>query len=262
MKATILQKIIEQKKVDLEARKANLPLIQLQRKTENSQIKTASFFKALITQGPALIAEIKRVSPSKGPLRPELDPIDLAHEYQTAGAKAISVLTEEKFFGGSDEDLQAVKANTQVPILRKDFTIDAYQIYEAKQLGASAILLIANILSNTQLKNFSELAQKLGLDVLLEVHNRDELQKALATEPKIIGVNNRNLHTFEVNLQTSFDLIQEFNKQTNAVWVSESGIYEKEQIISLQKVGYKAFLIGESLLKAERPADKLRELIS
>ncbi|MDX1921110.1 MAG: indole-3-glycerol phosphate synthase TrpC [Candidatus Caenarcaniphilales bacterium] len=260
----ILDKIIRQKRIDLELRKSKVNLKDLIKKAESlSGNSTVSFYDSLQSSSQsAIIAEVKRVSPSKGPLRPELNPIELALDYQKAGAKAISVLTEEKFFMGSDNDLLEIKSKTEIPILRKDFTIDEYQIWEAKLLGASAILLIAAVLSEEVLIEFSGLAKTMGLDVLLEVHDRDETIKALKAKPKILGVNNRNLKTFEVSLETSKNIIQEFRNSQVALWVSESGIYDATQIKELKQSGFKAFLIGESLLKAKEPQSKLQELIN
>ncbi len=259
---TILDKIVEQKKIDLEILKKQKPLEQLKELLQEKTLNTSSFFEALNGgNGSNIIAEIKRRSPSKGPLRPDLDPINLATEYTSAGAKAISVLTEEKFFGGSDTDLVKVASKVTVPILRKDFTVDEYQIWEAKLIGASAILLIAAVLSEAELTELYNLATEIGLDVLVEVHNEEEAEKALKIKPQILGVNNRNLHTFEVSLNTSVKLIHKFGSEHSGVWVSESGIHKKEDILMLTNQGFKAFLIGESLLKSTNPSDKLKELL-
>lgn len=257
----ILEKIVQQKKTDLQIQKEKLPLKILQKQVEQNNFSIANFKQALEQKQINIIAEIKRFSPSKGPLRPDLNPIELAQEYAQNGACAISVLTEEKFFKGSPNDLKKIKSNTNLPLLRKDFIIDEYQIWEAPLIGASAILLIAAILDENQIISFSELAAKLNLDVLLEVHNEAETIKALKAQPQILGVNNRNLQNFEVSLNTSFDLIQKFKNSNSQVWVSESGIFEKSQIIELQEAGFKAFLIGESLLKAQSPAQKLKDLL-
>ena len=268
---TILDKIINQKKIDLAEQKKDLPLDKLKelvKENEKKNEKSLSFYESLAgNQGTNIIAEIKRVSPSKGPLRPDLNPIDLAKEYESSGAKAISVLTEEKFFHGSLKDLIAVNENVQIPILRKDFVVDEYQIWEAKLYGASAVLLIAAVLSIEEMGIFYELANKLGLNALFEVHNEEEINKIISLEPKIIGVNNRNLHTFEVSLDTSFSLISKYgerfkNDKFSTLWVSESGIYERSEIASLMNAGFKAFLIGESLLKFPTPSEKLKELLA
>lgn len=259
----ILDKIVKQKKADLAIRKSQLSLPELIKKTEKHDSKSQlSFFNYLHSfEGTAIIAEIKRVSPSKGPLRPELNPIELALNYQEAGARAVSVLTEEKFFHGSDKDLIEIKSKVTIPILRKDFTIEEYQIWEAKLIGASAILLIAAILSTEEIIKFSELANSLGLDVLIEVHNREETLQALKAKPKILGVNNRDLKTFQVSLETSKNLINEFQNSGIELWISESGINEAEEIKDLKQCGFKGFLIGEALLRAKKPEMKLKELI-
>lgn len=259
----ILDKIVKQKKADLVVRKSQVSLSELIKKTEKQDsINKTSFFDHIESfQGTSIIAEIKRVSPSKGPLRPELNPIELAFDYQKAGARAVSVLTEEKFFHGSDKDLLEVKSKVNIPILRKDFTIDEYQIWEAKLIGANAILLIAAILSEKELIDFSQLAHSLGLDVLIEVHDKEETIKALKAKPKILGVNNRDLKTFQVSIETSKNIINEFKNSSVKLWISESGINEAKEIKELKESGFKAFLIGEALLKAKDPEIKLKELI-
>ncbi|MDJ0625396.1 MAG: indole-3-glycerol phosphate synthase TrpC [Candidatus Caenarcaniphilales bacterium] len=262
---TILDEIVEKKRADLIIKKNILSAKHLEEKVINKlkiNRSKISFCEAINnSENTNIIAEIKRVSPSKGPLRPDLDPINLAMSYEQSGACAVSVLTEEHFFKGSDHDLQEVNKKLRIPLLRKDFTIDEYQIWEAKLIGADAILLIASILSEEELVKFSTLAKSLELDILLEVHNEAELEKALVAKPQILGVNNRNLKTFEVNLQTSFNLISKYKTCNTAAWVSESGIYEREQIDDLSTAGFKAFLIGESLLKHKNPAEKLKELV-
>ena len=265
MKANFLQNIIEHKKQDLEILKAQKSLNQLIYEVNNlnniTEKNNAEFLKALSDENNInIIAEIKRFSPSKGALRPDLNPIELAETYQEAGAKAISVLTEKHFFKGHNQDLEQVKQKVKIPILRKDFIIDKYQIWESKLIGANAILLIAAILSLSELIEFSAIAKDLNLDILFEVHDRDELIKCLKAKPQILGINNRNLKTFEVDLNISHSLIQEFKSSDIQVWVSESGINDCEDIINLHKSGFKAFLIGESLLKSQDPASKLINL--
>ncbi len=266
MKANILQNIVEQKKKDLEIiqfRKGLEELIQeVNNLNNNDENENADrFLKALSDENNInIIAEIKRFSPSKGALRPDLNPIELAKAYESAGAKAISVLTEEHFFKGFNQDLEQVKQKVQIPILRKDFIIDKYQIWESKLMAANAILLIAAILSLNELIEFAAIARDLSLDILFEVHDKDELLKCLKVKPQILGINNRNLKTFEVDLNISHNLIQEFKNSDIQVWVSESGINEPKDILDLRESGFKAFLIGESLLKAKNPALKLKTL--
>lgn len=260
---TYLDKIVAQKKLRVNERILQKPLNELVAEVEKLSVNSKnSFYESLKRPiGPSIIAEIKRKSPSKGPLFENLEPLALATEYLNGGASAFSILTEEDFFAGSDDDLKKVQQALQLPILRKDFTVFEYQIWEAKLLGASAILLIAAILSDVEMTKFYELAEKLNLDVLFEVHDKPELERVLSLNPKIVGVNNRNLKTFAVNLQTSFALRESYSNNSEILWVSESGIENKAQIDLLFKAGFKSFLIGETLLKNNNPKEKLRELL-
>lgn len=218
-----------------------------------------SFSRALRTHALAIIAEVKKASPSKGLLQPNFHPAEIARAYQAGGAACISVLTDRDFFQGSLEDLRAARDAVSLPVLRKDFTIDRLQILEAAAAGADAILLIAAILSVSELRAFREFAESFGLAVLVEVHDRGELSKATDTGAEIIGVNNRNLETFEVTLETSLGLAEFM--PTDAVRISESGIHSRADVTQLQAAGFHAFLVGESLMRAASPADSLRMLI-
>ncbi|GAX89741.1 indole-3-glycerol phosphate synthase TrpC [Effusibacillus lacus] len=195
----------------------------------------------------ALIAEVKKASPSKGVIREDFDPVRIASEYQAAGASAISVLTDEHFFQGHNQYLSRIRQSVQLPLLRKDFIIDERQIYEARLIGADAILLIAGILNLEELRKFRHLAQDLGLDALVEVHDRDELVKALESDARFIGVNNRDLRTFEVDLKTTEALAAEL--PDDCLLVSESGIFTHEDVQAVKKAGAKAILVGESLMR-------------
>lgn len=218
--------------------------------------------EALEADSPMLkiIAEFKRMSPSRGVIRADLSPIDTAGCYERAGACAISVLTDEEYFGGSIDDLIAVRASTRLPILRKDFIIDSIQIYEAASAGVDAILLIAAILDDIALAQMRRITEdELGLDALVEVHTSDELRRALNAGAKLIGVNNRDLRTFEISVSTSKRLIAE--APHDIVMISESGLSNAEQLRPLYALGFRGFLIGESLMQADDPASALRDMI-
>ncbi len=206
-----------------------------------------------------IIAEFKRQSPSKGLINGEAKPEEVAKAYQEAGVSAMSVLTDKEFFGGAIPDLQAARSVTNIPILRKDFTVDEYQIVEARAIGASAILLIASCLSKEEIQRFAKLAVDLGLDVLFEVHNREELDK-YCDEIGVVGVNNRNLKTFEVNVQNSIDLLQFFPDGVKKV--AESGISSIDTIKMLKQEGFDGFLIGENFMKTSNPGQACIEFCS
>jgi indole-3-glycerol phosphate synthase len=253
-----LQAIIAQKQLEVAKLKKfilNEPTSELARclQGEVSERKIKSLEKSLNADNLAVIAEIKRHSPANGMLSEILDPVLLAKQYQQAGSAAISVLTDEMFFKGSLNDLQQVSlslANTSCPILRKDFIIDEIQIAEAAVYGADAILLIVAVLQD-KTQELLDYATYLGLDVLLEVHTSEELALALDTDAQIIGINNRNLNTFVVDVQTSYDLIDDIPK--NIIAVSESGISDKNTAQSLYAAGFNAVLVGEALVKANNP---------
>lgn len=207
----------------------------------------------------AVIAELKKASPSKGLIRADFDVTALARELETAGAAALSVLTDEEFFQGSLENLRTASAETQLPCLRKDFIVDEFQLVEARAHRADAVLLIVAALSQKELAALAKRARQMGLDVLCETHDAEELQRAADSGCDLIGVNNRDLRTFKAELETSFRLADRFPK--NVVRVAESGIQSGIDIAKLRAVGYQAFLIGESLMRAERPGSALRALI-
>ncbi len=218
------------------------------------------FAQRLRGHGISVIAEIKKASPSKGLLQADFHPALIAHHYEQGGAACLSVLTDKAYFQGSLHDLEAARAATELPVLRKDFTIDRLQIFEAAAHGADAILLIAAILDTQELRDFRELAQSLELAALVEVHNHDELGKAIDSGAEIIGVNNRNLETFEVSLDTSLRL--SYLMPSGVTRVTESGIFTRGDIETLSAAGFHAFLIGESLMKSPDPRAALRALIS
>jgi indole-3-glycerol phosphate synthase len=255
---TILETIVAHKRIEVADRKAGVPLSALLDGLVRAE-SPRGFAEALVSAArpaPRVIAEIKRHSPSKGVLRPDLDPVGLARIYEQNGASAISVLTDERFFGGSLDDLRAVRAATSLPLLRKDFMIDAYQFYEARLAGADAVLLIAAILSTEQMTAFAALASELGMAALVEVHNEAELASAVDAGAALIGINNRDLHTFNVTLDATRALRPLV--PPGAIVVSESGIHTEADRESLRALGVDALLIGESLLVSADVAQATR----
>jgi indole-3-glycerol phosphate synthase len=251
----ILATIVEQKKLDLTVREAGI-----EQRAERSIPQRRDFLAAVSTRTPAVIAEIKKASPSKGVLAQEFHPAGIARVYQAGGAAALSVLTDEKHFQGSLSDLESAREAVQLPVLRKDFTIDPYHVHQAAAHGADAILLIAAILSEREMRDLRELADRYRMEALVEVHDAEELQPALASGARIIGVNNRNLHTFEVSLDTSLRLSDKI--PAGVVRVAESGIHSSADVQQLSSAGYQAFLVGEHLMKSGDPAGALRALLS
>lgn len=243
---TYLDRIVPAVRRRLGERRQKTPLAKLL--TEISSEPAASFREAVASPGISLIAEVKRASPSKGPIRPDLEVGPLVQAYERAGARAISVLTEEDFFKGSLEDLAAAAVGTKLPLLRKDFIVDEYQIVEARVAGASAVLLIAALLSDDELKRLTGRAEDLGLDVLLEVHDSEELTRSLRLEYPIIGVNNRDLRTFEVSLETTSRLAELM--PPGRLLVGESGIRSHDDVRQLESKGVDSVLVGETLLRS------------
>lgn len=243
---TILDKIIADKKKEVNYKKSVIPLQQLQNSVLFDR-NVYSLSKNLKNSNSGIIAEHKRRSPSKSVINQSLNCFDVVQAYQKAGVCGISVLTDGKYFGGSLDDLLVARANCQLPLLRKDFVVDAYQIYEAKAFGADVVLLIASVLTKQELKTLSNLAKELGLEVLLEVHNQEELEKSVSLKVDLIGVNNRNLKTFEVDINHS-KILAKLIPDT-FVKVSESGISNAGAIKELRPFGYKGFLIGENFMK-------------
>ena len=245
----ILDEIVLNTKTKLEDKKLHLPFNELLSKINLENIEQSNFKKNLENKSKAIIAEIKKASPSAGVISENFDPILKAKEYESFGASALSILTEEDYFLGSIEYLKQVKAITNLPILRKDFIIDEYQIYESKLIGADCILLIASILNDNELFTFSETAEKLGLDFIIEVHDENELSRVEQFSNALIGVNNRNLKTFEVDLNNSIKLKEIF--KGNNIFIAESGIKSFKDIEILQEHNINVFLIGESLMKGD-----------
>ena len=244
---SILQKIVTNTKVNLIEKKAQLPLEQIKLSLEDLSLPKGKFKDNILNKDEAIIAEIKKASPSAGVIDEDFNPVKKALEYEAFGASALSILTEENFFMGSVDYLKKVKAITSLPILRKDFMIDEYQVYESKLIGADCILLIASILSDQQIEDFIYIAKKLDLDYLIEVHDENELKRVEHFDDALIGVNNRNLKTFEVDLNNSVRLRNLF-KQKN-IFIAESGIKTREDLNYLKQNNIKVFLIGESLMR-------------
>ncbi|EKO36019.1 indole-3-glycerol phosphate synthase [SAR86 cluster bacterium SAR86E] len=244
---SILQTIVTNTKANLIEKKAQLPLEQIKLSLEDLSLPKGKFKDNILNKDEAIIAEIKKASPSAGVIDEDFNPVKKALEYEAFGASALSILTEENFFMGSVDYLKKVKAITSLPILRKDFMIDEYQVYESKLIGADCILLIASILSDQQIEDFIYIAKKLDLDYLIEVHDENELKRVEHFDDALIGVNNRNLKTFEVDLNNSVRLRNLF-KQKN-IFIAESGIKTREDMNYLKQNNIKVFLIGESLMR-------------
>ncbi|MFL2767748.1 MAG: indole-3-glycerol phosphate synthase TrpC [Dehalococcoidia bacterium] len=256
----ILDKIVNQIKIDLLEQKNKYPF-EMMNKEIDYDYKSQSLRKSLNQDGLSIIAEIKDTSPSKGKLMQNIDFISLAKQYFEADVSGISVVTEKNFFNGSINSISKLKSIDEynlTPVLRKDFIIDEYQIFQSKLIKADAILLIASILDETQLKKFISLADELNLDYIVEIHNEDELDKVLKINPKIIGINNRNLNNFQVDINTTLNLIDKI--PNSIITISESGIYNSTDMQKLYDKGCNGVLIGESIITSENPYEKIIEL--
>ena len=253
----ILARIVEHKRSELSHSIASRGLLE-RRAAERTDFR--DFRAALTVQTPAVIAEIKKASPSRGILCEDFKPASIALTYAQGGAAVLSVLTDRKFFEGCLDDLEAARAAVSIPVLRKDFTLDEFHVIEAAAHGADAILLIAALLEETELRRLRELAAHYRIAALVEVHDEEELARALASGAEIVGVNNRNLHTFDVTLETSLRLAKKI--PANVIKVSESGFHSRADVRKLQSAGYQAFLIGEHLMRSADPAAALKALRS
>ncbi|MEM7194526.1 MAG: indole-3-glycerol phosphate synthase TrpC [Pseudomonadota bacterium] len=257
----ILDKIVAHKLDEIAARRQLRPQSELIEQSE-SMPPARGFYRAMVSNTEAnraaIIAEIKKASPSKGVIREDFDPVEIAQSYTRFGATCLSVLTDEDFFQGHDRYLAEVREACPLPIIRKDFMIEPYQIYESRVLGADAVLLIVAALDDARLHALAGVADALGLDILVEVHNGEELQRALQLPAKLIGINNRNLRTFETSLQTTLDLRSEIPR--DRLLVTESGIHNREDVELMQNSGVNAFLVGESFMRAAEPGQKMQEL--
>lgn len=251
----ILARIVDRKRAQLAQVAAKRAALE---QRAAARIDVRDFRAALTRRVPAVIAEVKKASPSKGILAADFDPVRIARSYATGGASALSVLTDEEFFQGSLADLEAARVAVEIPVLRKDFTIDELHVIEAAAHGADAILLIAAILTVDEMRRFRELAARYHIAALVEVHDAAELEEALASGAEILGVNNRNLHTFEVTLETSLKLAGRIPQ--DVIRVSESGIHNRADVETLRAAGFQAFLVGEHLMKSADPSGALRAL--
>lgn len=261
MAEDILQRIVATKKTEVAAAEADMPLDFL-RRLAGMEKNRRPFLERLREPGPHgvnIIAEIKRASPSKGMIRPDLNPAVYARAYQAGGAAAMSVLTDQSYFHGGFEDLIQAREVSALPALRKDFLISEYQIYQSAVQGADAVLFIVRILTPDQLRDFLAIAEDLGLDALVEVHDEPELDTALEAGAKLVGVNNRNLRSFETSLDTAVGLREKMGAEVVAV--AESGIHNREDILRLNEAGFHNFLVGESIVRAPDPEFFLRELM-
>ncbi|MEZ5466769.1 MAG: indole-3-glycerol phosphate synthase TrpC [Lysobacterales bacterium] len=257
----ILERILARKREEVAARRAAWPLEKL--RSHTAEVPTTRGFeaslRARIRHGqPAVIAEVKKASPSKGVIRPNFDPTAIAQSYASAGAACLSVLTDEDFFQGHDRYLTQARRACVLPILRKDFTIDEYQIYESRELGADCILLIVAALPDSRLSEFTDLALELGIDVLMEVHDGEELERALTTRASLIGINNRNLRTFETSLDTTLALKPLV--PADRLLVTESGIATRADVERMRANDVHAFLVGETFMRAPDPGAELEQL--
>ena len=259
----VLQRILARKQEEVAARREHVSLFEL--KTRAASMPPlrgfADAIEARIASGqPAVIAEVKKASPSKGVIRAHFDPAAIARSYEAGGAACLSVLTDVDFFQGSDEFLRQARAACALPVLRKDFIVDAWQLYEARGLGADCVLLIAAALDDARLSEFAFIAGELGMDVLVEVHDLDELERALPVPARLLGINNRNLRTFEVSLQATLDL--QPMVPADRVLVTESGILARADVALMREAGVHAFLVGEAFMRAPDPGTALRELFA
>jgi indole-3-glycerol phosphate synthase len=261
MTGTVLDTIVARKREEVADRKAHRSQTELATAAKSADPPRgfAAALRAKIDAGcSAVIAEIKKASPSKGVIRKDFDPVAIARSYAQAGAACLSVLTDRDFFQGSDDYLQAARAATALPVLRKDFIIDPYQVYESRTLGADCVLLIASALGPAELSDLKSLAESLSLDVLIEVHDASELDRALSLRPTMVGINNRNLKTFETSLQNTLDLLPRIPSDMLAI--TESGIHSVEDVATLRQKGVNAFLVGEAFMRADDPGAALRAL--
>ena len=255
---TFLETVVERTQADVAARKLRVPATELEGRLGPAP-RGRPFSEGLIDEGISLIAEMKRASPSKGPIRPGASVTEVVRAYQEAGARAVSVLTEGAYFGGSLDDLVEARGACDLPLLRKDFVVDDYQLLEARAAGADAVLLIVAALDTEHLEHLMGMASDLGMDTLVEVHDEEEVETAVESGAEVIGINNRNLHSLEVDLETTFRLLADVPAGT--VVVAESGIAEREDVERLEEAGVDAILVGETLMRADDPVRAVRDLL-
>ena len=260
---TILRKIIARKHEEVAERRQQRSVAALQDAllSVDSVRGFADAMQRRVDAGQAaVIAELKKASPSKGVIREDFCPVEIASSYEQRGATCLSVLTDVDFFQGSDEYLQQARAACSLPVLRKDFIVDSYQVYEARAIGADCILLITASLDDDTMHSLNDLAHELGMDVLVEVHNAEELQRALTIDNRLLGINNRNLHTFDVSLNTTFELLAQI--PDDRLVVTESGIHTKDDVSAMVQRNVYAFLVGEAFMRQPDPGKMLQELFS
>ncbi|SFB99773.1 indole-3-glycerol phosphate synthase [Marinospirillum celere] len=258
---TILRKIVERKHQEVAERQQQVSIKDLQKKADQADLPrgfTQALFNKLENQQPAVIAEIKKASPSKGILREDFIPAEIAQRYEACGAACLSVLTDRDFFQGHEDYLQEARAACHLPVIRKDFIVDPYQVFEARAIHADCILLIAACLNDEQMSELNLLAHELGMDVLIEVHNREELDRALKLPNRILGINNRDLHSFEVSLSHTWDLLPAIPE--DRLVITESGILKRADVQAMQARQVNAFLVGEAFMRQEDPGRALEEL--
>ena len=262
---TVLKTIIERKYEEVKERSARCTIADLEKRIQAQQGTdfdprgfTDNIAFSIVGRNCAVIAEVKKASPSKGVLREHFDPVAIAKSYQQGGATCLSVLTDADFFQGHEDYLMQARAATSMPVIRKDFIVDPYQVFEARAIGADCILLIAAALEDAQMAELDKLAKRLDMDVLIEVHNGDELERALTLDNRLIGINNRNLHTFEVSLDHTFELLNAIPK--HRIVVTESGIQTREDVAKMHQHDVHTFLVGETFMRADDPGAKLAEL--
>lgn len=257
----ILKKIIKRKHQEVAERLTLRPVKELEKhfsKVEAPRGFADRLVNQIAKKKPAVIAEIKQASPSKGLLRLNFDPVSIAKSYQQGGATCLSVLTDADFFMGSEEYLVAAREATSLPVIRKDFIVDPYQVIEARAIGADAILLIAAALTDAQMNDLNTLALSLGMDVLIEVHNREELMRVLPLKNRLIGINNRDLHTFSLSLNTTLSLMKDISEDYTLI--TESGILDESHVDLMLSNNVYGFLVGEAFMKADQPGEKLKQL--
>ena len=254
---TILDRIVAVKRAEVAQARERAPLSSLEQRVRAAP-PPRDFVGALRARKPAVIAEIKKASPSRGVLRVDFRPADIARSYEKAGAACLSVLTDRDFFQGSSEDLQAARAACALPVLRKDFVIDPYQVFESRAMGADCILLIAACVPAAEMRELESVAQRLGMAVLVEVHDAGELEAALGLRTPLIGINNRNLKTFETRLETTLELLPLVPPER--LVITESGILAVADVQRMQSAGIDSFLVGEAFMRAEDPGKALGQL--
>ena len=257
----ILKKILEYKIEYIDDKKREISLEELKHRSDDSPQRrgfTNSLIKTIANGNPGVIAEIKKASPSKGIICDNFNPDTIAKSYEAAGACCLSVLTDIEFFKGSDEYLKQAHDICNLPILRKDFMIDPYQVYETKVIGADCILIIISALSDMQAQEMVGIANEIGLDILVEVHDREELERGMMLRTPLIGINNRNLHTFETNLDTTLNLLTDVFQDRTVI--TESGIHTNDHVKLMQKNNVNAFLVGEAFMKSKDPGEELKKM--